>query len=275
MAQEIGDLTEKEKEALRLLVEGHDAKSSANLLGLSVHTVNDRLRNARRKLGVSSSREAARILRDAEGETPQTIPQNPPQISAHTSFGMAAAEGAADNAILDQRSQKAPNRYVWLAGGMLIMSVLIAIAIFAAVSNTGGEERAASSSGGSSPQAASSTESSGASAAALSRARQFIRAVDAGNWTGSWEVAGTFFQSQAGADEWTALVEPVRGPLGKVEERRLATVQKAASLPGAPEGDYEILQYQTKFSKVDEISTETVILIRNGDGFDIAGYYIR
>lgn len=53
MAQAIGDLTDKEKEALRLLVEGHDAKSSANFLGLSVHTVNDRLRNARRKLDVS------------------------------------------------------------------------------------------------------------------------------------------------------------------------------------------------------------------------------
>jgi DNA-binding CsgD family transcriptional regulator len=55
-------LSEREKEALRLLLEGHDAKSIASKLGISVHTVNERLRTARRKLGVSSSREAARIL---------------------------------------------------------------------------------------------------------------------------------------------------------------------------------------------------------------------
>src|SRR6056297_2490112 len=101
MSVAIGTLTDKEKEALRLLVAGHDAKSSANLLGLSVHTINDRLRNARRKLDVSSSREAARILRDAEGDTPQSAPQNPPKNPAHTSVGMVAGEGAADTAVLN------------------------------------------------------------------------------------------------------------------------------------------------------------------------------
>ncbi|MCH3124608.1 helix-turn-helix transcriptional regulator, partial [Listeria monocytogenes] len=60
-------LTEKEKQTLRLIVRGHDAKSVARSLGLSVHTINERLRDARRKMAVSSSREAARLLLDAEG----------------------------------------------------------------------------------------------------------------------------------------------------------------------------------------------------------------
>src|SRR3546814_9901564 len=60
-------LTEKEKETLRLLVDGHDAKSMARHLGLSVHTINERLRDARRKMSASSSREAARQLREIEG----------------------------------------------------------------------------------------------------------------------------------------------------------------------------------------------------------------
>ena len=51
MSQDTGMLTEKEKEALRLLLAGHDAKSSARELDISVHTLNDRLRSARRKLG--------------------------------------------------------------------------------------------------------------------------------------------------------------------------------------------------------------------------------
>lgn len=60
-------LTEKEKQTLRLIVRGHDAKSTARSLGLSVHTINERLRDARRKMSVSSSREAARLLLQAEG----------------------------------------------------------------------------------------------------------------------------------------------------------------------------------------------------------------
>lgn len=59
-------LTDREKETLRLLLIGHDAKSIAGRMGLSVHTINERLRDARRKLDVSSSREAARLLAEAE-----------------------------------------------------------------------------------------------------------------------------------------------------------------------------------------------------------------
>ncbi|MDQ2763305.1 MAG: LuxR C-terminal-related transcriptional regulator, partial [Pseudomonadota bacterium] len=42
-------LSDKEKQTLRLIVRGHDAKSIARSLGLSVHTINERLRDARRK----------------------------------------------------------------------------------------------------------------------------------------------------------------------------------------------------------------------------------
>ena len=63
----IDDIPEREREVLRLLVRGHDAKSSARALDLSIHVVNERLRDSRRRLGVSSSREAARILAAHEG----------------------------------------------------------------------------------------------------------------------------------------------------------------------------------------------------------------
>ena len=59
-------LTDKEKETLRLMLRGHDAKSMASKLSLSVHTINERLRAARRKLDVTSSREAARVLFECE-----------------------------------------------------------------------------------------------------------------------------------------------------------------------------------------------------------------
>ena len=68
MRERFGAVSEREKETLRLLLCGHDAKSIALTLGLSVHTVNERLREARRKLGVGSSREAARLLAQVESQ---------------------------------------------------------------------------------------------------------------------------------------------------------------------------------------------------------------
>lgn len=73
IASGIDDLTDKELETLRLMLRGHDAKSMARELSLSVHTINDRLRMARRKLGVTSSREAARIVFERESGSPENL----------------------------------------------------------------------------------------------------------------------------------------------------------------------------------------------------------
>jgi DNA-binding CsgD family transcriptional regulator len=67
LGHEAANLSEREREVLRLLAQGHDAKSSAAFLEISGHAVNERLREARRKLGVTSSREAARLLIAFEG----------------------------------------------------------------------------------------------------------------------------------------------------------------------------------------------------------------
>ena len=69
MDSKLAILTERERAALRLLAAGHGAKSIAAELHISVHAVNERLRKARQKLGVTSSREAARRLQIGEGAT--------------------------------------------------------------------------------------------------------------------------------------------------------------------------------------------------------------
>lgn len=55
-------LNDKEVEVLRLLAAGHTVKSIAASLGRSEASINERLRDARRKTGVGSSRELARLI---------------------------------------------------------------------------------------------------------------------------------------------------------------------------------------------------------------------
>ena len=55
-------LSHREMEVLRLLVAGHTVKTIAAHLGRSETSINERLRSARRKTGVGSSRELARLL---------------------------------------------------------------------------------------------------------------------------------------------------------------------------------------------------------------------
>lgn len=55
-------LSERELEILRLLAAGHTVKSIAGKLGRTEASINERLRDARRKTGLGSSRELARLL---------------------------------------------------------------------------------------------------------------------------------------------------------------------------------------------------------------------
>src|SRR3546814_2888029 len=55
-------LSDRELEVLRLLTAGHTVKSIAVRLGRSEASINERLRDARRKTGAGSSRELARRL---------------------------------------------------------------------------------------------------------------------------------------------------------------------------------------------------------------------
>jgi DNA-binding CsgD family transcriptional regulator len=64
-------LNEAERRVLALLAEGHTAKSIATTIGSTPAAVNERLREARRKTGVGSSRELARLLKAQENRDEQ------------------------------------------------------------------------------------------------------------------------------------------------------------------------------------------------------------
>lgn len=68
---DLSRLNDAERRVLRLLAEGHTAKSIANAIGTTPAAVNERLREARRKTGVGSSRELARVLKAQENRHEQ------------------------------------------------------------------------------------------------------------------------------------------------------------------------------------------------------------
>ena len=126
MREDVDALSDRERETLRLLARGHEAKSIASALGVSVHTVNERLRAARRKLGVSSSREAARLLLALEAgpETPENI--------GYKKIGVAGAgEGGAYPLTTRPRAAAGLSRVASIMIGavmlVVLMSALIAI----------------------------------------------------------------------------------------------------------------------------------------------------
>lgn len=119
-------LSEKEKETLCLILRGHDAKSMARELSLSVHTINDRLRAARRKLGVTSSKEAARVVYEREDRARQFL--------ADKYLGDATGNAGADPSPIATGARKWPP---WIGGTILMLTIALiaALALDTAQSN--------------------------------------------------------------------------------------------------------------------------------------------
>ena len=98
-------------------------------------------------------------------------------------------------------------------------------------------------------------------AAAKVSAMAWAALLDRRRWDDSRDAAGTLFRSQLSKPGWATTIAPVRQPLGSVSSRTVQSVTPAASLPGAPPGDYAIAAFATGFvARANAI--ETVVMAR-------------
>lgn len=73
--EHLSRLSPGQRACLRLVHGGFEAKEIAVQLGITVNVVNEHLRNARRQLGVTSSRQAARLIAIDEGLHNSVVPK--------------------------------------------------------------------------------------------------------------------------------------------------------------------------------------------------------
>lgn len=241
-------LTDKEKETLRLIVRGHDAKSIARLLDLSVHTINNRLRDARRKLAVSSSREAARLLFEQE----EAAPEN----AGHKGFGDATEPENADVVAPPQDGRGRRLRFVRALTGvatMLIALTALAIALSPQPATDAPRETA---------DVAMTAEVEGA-------ARRWLALLDRGDWNGSYAATAASFRQLNTPEVWAAVSERARTPLGATISRTLLSQE---DVPAPPHG-YQVVKYRTSFANKSD-AVEIVSLDRENGVWRVVGIYI-
>ena len=245
MDQGYDALSEKEKETLRLMVRGHDAKSMARELSLSVHTINDRLREARRKLAVTSSREAARLVFEHEGGTPENL--------ADKDLG-DAAEATSGERFSIATGQSAGR----LIGGVSIMVILFAAGLLltSQINDPTSQE--------------TQVEVPASDAEVVSAARAWLALSDAGDWQKSFDTAGRFFREVNTVSGWTKAATQVRTPLGELVSRELLTVRYL----NAPPRGYQEVTFSSRYANSDKAIIETLTLQQEDGEWKVVGILV-
>jgi hypothetical protein len=110
---------------------------------------------------------------------------------------------------------------------------------------------------------------------AVSAARTWLALVDTGRYAESWKEAASYFQNAVSEQNWETSLNGVRTPLGRLVRRKLLKSQETTSLPGAPDGQYVVMQFSTAFEN-KKSAMETVTFMMEKDGkWRAAGYFLK
>jgi hypothetical protein len=106
-------------------------------------------------------------------------------------------------------------------------------------------------------------------------AQTWLGLIDKGDYNGSWKEAASMFKSAVPQEKWSQMVGSSRGQFGKLISRKLKSTQYTTTLPGAPDGKYVVIQYDTSFeNKKSALETITPMLDKDGQ-WRVSGYFIR
>jgi hypothetical protein len=110
---------------------------------------------------------------------------------------------------------------------------------------------------------------------AVESSKTWLKLIDDGQYSKSWETAAELFKNALTEEQWNQSLNAVRKPLGKVIRRNMKSKQYMTSLPGAPDGEYVVIQYETSFeNKNAAIETVTPMLDKDKK-WRVSGYYIK
>lgn len=110
---------------------------------------------------------------------------------------------------------------------------------------------------------------------AVTAATAWLAEVDAGRYGASWDQAAALFRGAVTKAQWEQQLGAARSPLGKLVSRQVRSTQAAKSLPGAPDGDYLVIELAASYEHKQQ-ATETVTVLFEKDGrWRVAGYFIR
>jgi hypothetical protein len=101
--------------------------------------------------------------------------------------------------------------------------------------------------------------------AAIASAESWLKIVDAREYIESWKQSSENFKQRITQDQWEQVMSRVRSPLGKLVSRKMEDAFYTTTLPGVPDGQYVVIEFNTSFEN-KKSGYETVSLTLDKDG---------
>ncbi len=114
----------------------------------------------------------------------------------------------------------------------------------------------------------------GGEIAARAAMEVWLALVDDGQFDKSWDDAASAVQKTVSREQWVKILSDHRPKLGKLLSRALKATRASTSLPGAPAGQYVVVEYDSGFEHKKGIETVTAMIDQNGQ-WKVSGYFFK
>ncbi len=110
---------------------------------------------------------------------------------------------------------------------------------------------------------------------AVAATQAWLALVDQGKYEQAWSTAAEYLKNAVDQQDFAKSVKAARKPLGNVKSREVKSKEYRTSLPGAPDGQYVVIQFKTSYeNKKSAVETVTPMLDKD-QKWRVSGYYIR
>tara|TARA_B100000902_G_scaffold12252_1_gene14927 strand:- start:63266 stop:63667 length:402 start_codon:yes stop_codon:yes gene_type:complete len=110
---------------------------------------------------------------------------------------------------------------------------------------------------------------------AILSVENWISLIDNKKYKLSWEKSDDLVKNMISIENWEVIMNGARSPLGDMLERTILSNEFKSEVPGAPDGEYIIIIYESKFENKNS-ALETITARKNKDNlWKVVGYYIK
>ena len=114
-----------------------------------------------------------------------------------------------------------------------------------------------------------------AETAAIDAAKAWLSLVDGEKYAESWDASAQYFKGAVKKEQWLQAMQSGRKPFGKNLSRKLISKSYKTALPGAPDGEYVVIQFNASFEN-KKVALETITPMLDKDGqWRVSGYYMK
>ena len=104
---------------------------------------------------------------------------------------------------------------------------------------------------------------------------KWLELIDRARYGAAWDLGAKSLKSSASRKTFVDGIARARKPYGRLAERKPGQFARAHAMPNAPDGDYALVSFETRFANGKTADEQVIWYLEPDSVWRVSGYFIR